>query len=305
MSLEFALATKRNIGGNSKLNKLPKLFKYMIVVPNNFSLEAADYATAAALKTALQTAIKAAAADRIYLFPAIVKCEDLTQETTYDDSPLDTQDVYDGQYRFKLHHSKNMFTVKDLATHYYKNEYRAIMVDLEGKGFLTELSDGSLSGASIALLKPEKIDISDGSNNTTSPMYLCLADPKDWNERGRLLDFSSVIREIEPLVDVKISLVDGDAFAAAGFEVDVKVESDGTPVSGLLLADFILYATDGVTEQVITSTAEDANISGRYNIVAPGGNLFEDGVLALRAASALTVSPFECPERLRLTVDIP
>lgn len=303
MSLEFALADKRNIGSNSKLNKLPKQFKYMIIVPDGFELESADYATAAALLASLQASIKDAIAARVFLFPPIVKCDELSEETTYDSNQLSVDDVYDGQYRFRLHFSKNMFTHKDIATHYYKNEGRAILVDLENKIFLTELSNGNLSGASIALLKPEKMDISDGSNSTTSPMYLCLQDPADWNSRGRLLDGSSVIRELEPLVDVKIEAA--GAFAAATFKVDVSVESDGTPVSGLVLADFKLYATDGVTLQTINAVAEDANIPGRYTITAPGGNDFEDGTLTLRAASALTVSAYENPERLNLTVNIP
>jgi hypothetical protein len=303
MSLEFSLATKRNIGGNSKLNKLPKLIKYMIVVPDDFELAAADYETAAALKTALETKIKVAIASRIYLFPPIFKCEDLSQEATYDDSALGIDDVYDGQYRYRFHFSKNMFTHKDLATHYYKNEGRAILVDLENKIWLTEKTNGNLTGFSIAMLKPEKMDISDGSTATTSPMYLCLADNKEADERGKLLDGSSVIRELEPLVDVKITLTEGDAFAAAGFMVDVKTESDGTPISGLLAADFLMYQSDGVTAQSILSAAEDANNPGRYNILPT--TAFVDGILRLRAASALTVSAYENPTRLNLTVNIP
>jgi hypothetical protein len=302
-TLEFQLTTRRNIGANSKLNKLPKLFKYMIIVPDSFELAAADWLTATALKTALNTAIKAAVASRVYLFPPIIKCEEKSQDTTYDDSPLSIEDVYDGQYRFLLHFSKNMFTVKDLASHYYKNEGRAIMVDLENKIYLTEKSNGKLTGASIALLKPEKLDISDGSNSSTSPIYLCLADPSDWNARGRLLDGSSVIRELTPLVDVSITLADGDAFDAAGFKVNVKVESDGTPVSGLVVADFIKLIADGVTTEAILSAAENANVPGEYNIIPTV--TFADGTLKLRAASTLTVSAYENPTRLQLAVDIP
>jgi hypothetical protein len=302
-TLEFQLTTRRNIGANSKLNKLPKLFKYMIIVPDGFELAAADWASATALKTALNTAIKAAVASRAYLFPPIVKCEEKSQDATYDDSALNIDDVYNGQYRFLFHFSKNMFTVKDLATHYYKNEGRAILVDLENKILVTEKSNGKLTGMSIAMLKPEKMDISDGSNSTTAPMFLCLADPDDINLRGRLLDGSSVIRELTPLVDVAITLADGDAFDAAGFKVNVKVESDGTPVSGLLLADFVKLAADGITTESIATAAENANVPGEYNILPT--TTFADGTLKLRAASSLTVSAYENPTRLQLAVDIP
>jgi len=184
------------------------------------------------------------------------------------------------------------------------NENRVLMFDLEKKCLLTQKSNGNYAGQSIALHNPEPLSVSGGDDSTTSPVYVCLADPAEIDKNGILID-GSIISEIEPLTDVKITLVDGDAFAGAGFQVDVKNESDGTPISGLLLADFKFYATDNVTLQTINTAAEDANIPGRYNILAPGGNDFEDGTLTLRAPSLLTVSPYENPSRLALSVDIP
>ena len=302
MSLEFSSSTKKNIG-RSKLDKLPGLIKYLIIVPNDFELADADIASADALITALNAAFKAAYADRAFLYPPFVKSEDVSEEAIREDSPLSLIDVRPGQYRFKLHVSKNMFIHKAIATHKYINEGRAILIDLENKICLTTKANGKHTGQRIALVSPEKMDMSDGSNSTTSPIYVCLADNKEWDENGKLLDGSLVVGDLEPLTDVKIEVA--GAFAAATFKVDVKVESDNTPVSGLLLADFKMYAADGVTEQVINAVAEDANVPGRYTITAPGGNDFEDGTLTLRAASALTISGFENPERLRLTVNIP
>lgn len=302
MSLQFQLAQKRNIGSNSKLNKLPKLYKYMIEVPDNFELSEADIATAAALKTALETKIKAAYASRIYLFPPIFKTEDKSQDVAYDESPLGIDDVYDGQYRYLFHFSKNMFTHKDLASHYLKNEGRVILIDLENSIELTQKTNGKYTAQSVALLKAQKMNKSDGSKSTTSVMYLCLADNKEWDERGILIDGSSVVRELAPLVDVSITLADGDAFDAAGFKVNVKVESDGTPLSGLVVADFIKLIADGITTEAILSAAENANVPGEYNIIPTV--TFADGTLKLRAASALTVSPYENPTRLQLAVDI-
>jgi hypothetical protein len=305
MSLEFKLSEKRNLG-KSKNNNMPKLWKYLIIVPDNFELAAADIATEASLKTAIQTAIKAAIQSRAYLFPPIFKTEDLSDPAVYDKSVLGINDVFDGLYAYKFHFAENMFTHKSLQSHYYKNEGRGILVDFENRWMLTEKSNSKLTGATIQFAKAEKTVQSDGSKSTTSPYYLVLSDPKDWDVRGRLIEGGSVITELDPLTDVEIVLAADDAFDPAGFEVDVRTESDETPVSGLVLADFKLYAADGVTLQTINTAAEDANIPGRYNLLPPGGNPFEDGTLTLRAPSLLTVAAgaYENPTRLQLAVDV-
>lgn len=301
MSLEFASATKKNIG-RSKLDKLPGLIKYAIVVPNAFELADADILTASALTTAINTALKAAYGSRAYLYPPFVKCEDMTEETVREESPLTKIRVRKGQYGYRFHVSKNMFLHKAIASHEYINEGRIILVDLEGKMLLTTKTNGKHTGFRIALLDPEKMDLSDGSNSTTSPIYCWLQDNKEWDDNGKLIDASLVMGDLVPLTDVTIELAAGDAFAAAGFMVDVKNESDDTPVSGLLVADFVMVTADGVTLQVFDTAAEDANTPGRYNLIPD--TVFVDGTLKLRAASALTTAGYENPERLWLEVNV-
>lgn len=291
-------STKKNLG-KSKCNKLPKLFKQMITTGDDFKLEPADFASASALKTKLQTAIKAGIASRIYLWPKFSGVENLSQETTYEDNPLTLIPVVPGQYRQKFHISKNLCAHKAMYSHNAINEGRVFLLDVANQLFGTLDSDGNIRGFSLALLNVEKLMFSDGTNSSKSPIFIALGDNEEIDENGVLIDGSS-INQLEPLTDVEITIV--GSVLSTGFTVEVKNACDGTPVAGLLLADFILYATDGVTPQTIQSVTADANVSGRYAIAAPGGNAFEDGTLTLRSAATLTVSAYEVPEALAINV---
>ena len=292
--------TKKNLG-KSKCDKLPAQPQCMIETGNDFKLLPADFASEAALKTALQAAIKAGYATRIWLWPVFTGVENLSEEAIYEDTPLSLVPVRDGQYRFRFHISKNMAIHKAMFTHRSINEGRVFLFDKDNQLFGTEDVDGNIRGFRLALLHTEKLMFSDGAVATKSPVYVCLADNEEVDKNGVLLD-ASVINELDRLTDVNITLVDGDAFAADEFYVNVKQATDGTPVSGLLTADFIKYAADGVTTEALTAT-EDVNNPGRYLIAATVA--FTDGELTLRAPSLLTVSAYEVPADGVLEVDIP
>lgn len=293
--------SKKNLN-KSKCSKLPTLPKLMITTGDDFKLAPADYATEAALQLALQNAIKAGIASRIWLWPAFSNVEDLSQEAQYLDTPLNLIPVRDGQYRYKLHISKNMDVHKAMKSHRALNEGRAFLFDLDNQLFGNEDAAGNVYGHKIAMLHTEKLKLSDGTNPTSSAVYLCLADNEEIDDAGVVLE-APIVNKLTPLTDLKITVA--GAFAAASFKVDVKQKADGTPVSGLLLADFVLYNADKTITQVIQTVVEDANIPGRYTITSPGADLFEDGVLTLRAPSLLTVSAYEVPAEGELIVDIP
>lgn len=292
--------TKKNLN-KSKCTKLPAHFRTMITTNDDFQLAPADYATEAALQTALETAIKAGIATRIYLWPNFSNVEDVSEEQQYLDTAWALTPTRDGQYRYKCHISKNMDIHTAMISHRAVNEGRVFFFDMDNQLFGTEDADGNVSGFSLALLHTEKLKVSDGANPSSSAVYICLKDNEEIDEHGVLLD-ASIINRISPLTDVLITLATGDAFAAAGFMVDVK-QRDGTPLTGLLVADFLMYAADGITPQAIDTAAADANVAGRYNLIPD--TAFVDGSVTLRAASALTVSPYEVPTDGVLAVDIP
>jgi hypothetical protein len=291
---------KKNLG-KSKCTKLPKLFKYMITTPDNFFLAAADYADAAALKTAIQNLILNPIATRGYKWPNFSAVEETSEDAQYEDNALGITPIRDGQYRFKPSISKNLCVHQAMFSHRAVNEGRVFLVDLDNQLFGTDDGTGNIYGFSIGLLWTEKLKISNGSDSTKSPLYLVLADNEEIDKNGVLLD-GSKLNFVEPLTDVTLTVA--GAFVATAFKVDVKQTCDGTPVQGLALADFLLYAADGVTLQTILSVVADANVPGRYTLTAPtvGPNPFESGTLYLRAPSALTVKAYETPEAMTVTI---
>lgn len=289
------LVVKRNLG-KSLCNKMPSNPKCMITTPNNFKLEAADYATEAALKTAIQNLILNGINTRGYLWPQFLTFENLSEAAIYNDGPLGIIPVRDGQYRFKFGIHKNLCTHQAMFTHRAVNEGRVFIIDADNQLWGSEDSNGDVRGFLVSLIHTEKLMISDGSTPSTSPVYVCLADNEEFDASGILIDAGS-LNLVERLTDVKIELV--SAAAADDIVVDVKQVCDGTPVSGLVTADFIKYEDDGITTEALAA-AEDANTPGRYTLTATVA--FTDGELTLRAPSALTVQAYECTERLDLDV---
>jgi hypothetical protein len=293
--------SKKNLG-KSKCVQLPKLMRGMITTPESFKLAPSDYATQDALKTALQSLILNPINSRGYLWPLFSNVEDVSETAQYEDTPLSVIPIRDGQYRYKPMINKNLCLHKAMFSHRAVNEGRVFFLDLDNQLFGTEDEAGNIMGFKIGLLHTEKLRISNGSNSTVSPIYVVLSDNEEIDRSGVLID-GSAVNTVERLTDV--SITSAGAQVTTGFKVDVKQSCDGVPVSGLLVADFVMYATDGVTVQTIASAAEDANTPGRYNILAPAGgspNPFEDGTLTLRAPSALTVKAYEC--NTPLTVDV-
>jgi hypothetical protein len=294
------IVSKKNLG-KSKCNKLPTVPKMMITTPNEFFLAPADFADDAALKVKLQALLLNPSASRGYLWPQFSLFENRSEEAQYEDTVLGMWPMRDGQYRYFFGITKNMCTHKAMFSHRAVNEGRVFIIDLDNQIWGTEdPATGNIMGFSIGLLHTEKMMIGDGSSNSTkSPVFLCLADNEEFDKNGALIE-TGIINQLERLTDVEIKAA--TAFAAAGFTVDVKQVCDQIGVNGLLMADFLLYAADGVTLQTLQSVTPDPNVDGRYAIVAPGGNLFESGSLALRAPSLLTVKAYETPKKLTVTI---
>lgn len=301
MSLEVCKDKEKKNLGKSKTNCLPKLWKCGLLLPKGAYLDVADYATSAALKTKIQSMLVAPINSRWYLLPYFSSVEDNSEAAVYEESVLSRLPVRDGQYRYMPMISKSLCTHKALFTHRAIGEGSFMPLDVDNQLFTTEPDeDGKLYGFTLALFWTEKLRISNGTESTKSPIIIDLADNEEIDAHGALID-GTVVNQLERLTDAVITLTAGDAFAAAGFMVDVKQECDGVPISGLLLADFLMYIADGITPQVIETAAEDANVPGRYNLIPDSA--FVDGSVTLRAPSLLTVKAYEV--QTPLTVNVP
>jgi len=286
---------KKNLG-LQRCIKLPALPRSIITTPDDFFFTTEEMSTPALFKTAMQDAILAGVAERIYLWPNFVAFEDVSEEAVYEDTVLAVMPVRDGQYRFRFHIRENICVHKAMYTH-RSNKGRAFVYDIEGQ--LTGTEDeatGNFYGLSIVMIHTEKLKISDGSVSTKTPIYVVLADNKELDLYGAIAD-ASFINTVDRINDVAIEV--SGAFAATDFDVTVKVECDQTPVTGLVEADFILTNTAGVVQTIETVT----ELNGVYTITAPAGNPFEDGFLTLVAPADLTLTGYEV--LTPLTVNIP
>lgn len=274
--------------GKSKCVKLPKLFKQMIKTPADFFLTEAQLADRALLKTALQNLLKANEEERGFLFPTFSNIpENASEATIYVESALGTRKARDGNYRFRHFISKSLCTHRAMFTH-ATSEGRIIYRDVENNILLTKDSDGNYRGVTLDFFNPEKLKLSTGDDLTESPIYVALSDNLEIDKQGYLFDVGSLFSELEPLTEVDVSV----NIAVAGTTLDVTVTNacDGTPISGLAAADFIVTTTAGVV-QVPTTVATEIGTTGVYRIIKSTN--FVDGFVNLKPSDTLSLDAYE------------
>lgn len=285
---------KKNLG-LSRCNKLPAMPRCMISTPAGFYFTPAQIADEDAFQTALEAALLAGIATRIYLWPLFKGFENVSEEAIYENTPLATLRVRDGQYRFRAMISENLCLHKAMYTH-RANSGRVFIYDLENQLLGTEDADGNFMGFTITLLNTEKFMISDGSVSTKSPIYICLADNKELDRDGVILDsdIAHVINTVNRLADINLTIVSATTTVIT---VDVKQSCDGTGIEGLLTADFLLTDNDNGASHAVTA-APHATIAGRYTLT---GVAYEASSLTLRPPSTLTAKNYEVEAAVAVT----
>lgn len=285
--------TKKNIGKTDGLC-LPGLPIAMFTTPDSFELDAADIASAAALKTALQTALKASKDARVYKWPRFSNGEDASEETIYSQTAYGSRKIRDGNYRFKFMISKTLCLHKAMFSH-SANAGRVIVLDKEGKIWLTKKSNGNYAGLSIDMINVEKLKINFGDVLTETPIRVDLADNKELDDAGELVS-CSIYNELEPLTDVTLEVtqvVDEDHFF-----LKVTQTCDGTPVSGLVKADFNVTTNAGAAQQPDTVT--EPNSDGIYYFTRAAN--FVDGYVDLVVSSLLSLDAYESTGKVAVNV---
>lgn len=282
---------RKNVGRSNCVVNMSLVNKYLIV-PADF--EATEVQTADL--TFWQDLLLAANEDdRGFLFPDVVNIESKIEDTVYVQNPITDIKVRDGKYMWTALHSVDLCTHKNMRTQSGKGR-RIIFFDIEGNCIGTEKSNGKFTGLSLSLLNVEKMRINDGTNPTYSPVYIVLKDNKELDDRGWIVD-GAFVNELIPLTDVEITIV--GAITAASFVVDVKAICDGTGITGLVAADFVLVDAAGAAQ---TKTATPvSNIPGRYTIAKTVAD-FVDGTIDLAAPDALTVVGYEAGDPVAVNV---
>lgn len=272
---------KKNLG-LTRCNKLPAIPRSIITTPDDFKLTPTQLLTPAATKAALQAALLAGIAQRIYLWPNFVGYEDVSEEAIYESNALAYLAVRDGNYRFKFMIKESLCFHKNMFSHRATNG-RAFIFDKLNQLFGTSDDDGNFMGFSIQLLNTEKLKISDGTVSTKSPLLLALADNLEIDQNGALLD-ASFVNTLTRLSDVTLEIVSASATTIV-VKVYITCDPD-TPVNGLDDSDFVLLDSDGNSQTISGATEDD----GTYTLTGSG---LETGTLNLVAAADLSVPGYE------------
>lgn len=282
-------ATRKKNIALSKCNKLPGLIKMMFTTPDDFFFTPEQTATAAAFKTAVQDLLVEVYADRGYLFPPFMTFTNNSEATVFEATPLGRRKVIDGQYRFNFGISENICVHKAMYTHQATSGVRVFLIDHKNQWIGTEDTDGNFLGLTIAMLDTEKFTFNDGSVVTKSPINVDLLDNTELDQDGSILsgDIGKIVNQVIRLADVTLTIVGTPS--TTSIVVDVAAECDGTPISGLVTADFILLDNDDGAPHAKTA-AESATVPGRYTLT---GTAFEDSTLDLTTPALLSIKAYE------------
>lgn len=277
---------KKNFG-LVQCNKLPGLPAGMITTPESWKITD----TEAALRATWQNAMIAARQDRIYYWPPFTTIENISQEATYEDTPLAYLPILDGNYRFRFSISQNLCIHKAMFTH-RANQGRVFIFDKQGQLTGTKDSEGFIRGLKIQLLHTEKLQFNDGSVSTKSPIVVALENNIELDRDGIIFD-ASFVNSLDRIIEVELTVISA---IASEIIVDVKVECDGTGLEGLEQTDFILKDLDG-NAQVINGMTEVGD--GRYQLTDTD---FESGTLELRPVGDLSLQYYEESEPAIVTI---
>lgn len=271
--------------GLSRCVKMLALPKSMITTPPNFKFTAVETATPAAFKAAVQAALLAGIAQRIFLWPMFSAVENASEETVYNTTPLGVKRVRKGFYAWRFTITEDLCTHKAMQSH-FSNAGRAYVWDVEDNVWGTiDPSNDDFYGLTYSLLSPEKLIISDGSVPTGSPVYLVVPNPNEIDINGGIIDGSS-LGMVTRLSDVVLKVLT-PAPTATTINVSVTASCDGTPIVGLEDVDFVLKTAAGAP-QAITAIVDHGD--GSYTLTGVG---LVTGTLNLVAPDVLSLTGYE------------
>jgi hypothetical protein len=240
----------------------------------------------------LQNAIVAEGNARIYLWPKwAVGFENISQEAIREETPLQSLQVFPGQYRITLSFKENLEIYKAMHSH-DNTSGRVFWIDHEKKLIGTSNDDGqTLKGFSLQDLDVGNAVLNDGSVSSKIPVSLYHSDYTELNDLGFMLEGKSFLNALQPLISVKLTA----SATATATDIYVSVNSayDGIGVIGLVDADFTVengtiggVVDNGDGTYVISGTAF---ASGNVDLVS-AANISLLPTLAIESAGPLAIT---------------
>lgn len=284
---------KKNLG-LSRCVKIPQMPRCMITTGLNFKFEAADLVDDATFKAAVEAAISAGYADRIYLWPLFSGFENTSEATVYEQNASGSMFVRNGKYRFRFMITQDMCVHTAMYSHRSPSG-RVFILDLENQMMGTKDVDGNFYGYTYSLINPENLILSDGSVATKSPIFVELADPTELNKNGVLVP-AAFINTVDRLTDVHLTKPAAPAATATKVNVIVKNECDGFALEGLAKEDFKFLTAAGAVQTIVSIAYKG---DGVYELT---GVAFVAGTVDLVAAADLTVKAYESLGPVTITI---
>jgi hypothetical protein len=199
--------------------------------------------------------------------------------------------VRDGKYRYKAHIKESLYLHKAMYTH-SGGLQRVFLFDSDNQLFGCLDSLGQMRGFNLGLLNIEKLKFNNGQVTSKTPVKIVLLNSKEIDVDGVLVA-ADFLNDTERLTDVDITVPSGAAAPTlTTFRMLVAASGDGTPISGLLLADFIITHVATGAVEVPTSVTEP-NADGVYLIVKSTNFTSGAKKVTLRAPALLTVKAYE------------
>jgi hypothetical protein len=201
-------------------------------------------------------------------------------ETLEDDTMLLTNK---GKYKFlATFANEDLYYNKALNSIESNGAYRTALVDNQGNVFMTKSADGSHVGFTTGMIRPTKLVVASNTAVTKSGLEWQLLNRFELDEnyvvwQNENLDFDP--RQLEPIVQVNLSLVNNPADADTSLTVKVTVDRGRKDVvTGLAFGDFS-NVVEG-TEQAPTA-GDDSVTTGTYILTVPALSTGETGVISL------------------------
>ena len=173
-------------------------------------------------------------------------------------------------------------------------EWKAYAVT--NKGFLRGWTQDGVKFKPYSMFVHVEADIEQTKEEgRLTPIRIYMKEAFEWNEYGVALDPKNDAiaswdpRLLEGLLDADVKIVG----VPTGTElvVDVKTECDATPVTGLVVTDFLLQ-DDTPTVESITSATESTTVAGRYTLDVTT-ILTDTYTINLKEPSAMTTDGYQ------------
>lgn len=295
--MEVCGITKKNLG-TGQCNDLPQILRRHILTGDDFVATKAEIES----RTFWQEQI---ALGNAYYFPAYSDVpEYIGTESTFRDNPVNYSKVIAGRYRWRVKIEKNLCFHKAANSHSGRGG-RVWIVDGANRTFGTYVGDNesgvaTYAGFSMDLFDAENLMFNDGTNPTESPFVIALSDPNEINNAvyGAYGFNTAFIGVLQPLTDVVLEIIEADA---SEIVLQAYLACDGTPVSGLVLADYTVVDDAG---DPVTFAGGTESPAGTYTLTSSAAFASGD-VIDLVAPTAIEVYPLSAYEGIPVTVTIP